>query len=376
MITDGDAEGLRSIRGQLLPLSAAPVAMRLYRGWLRRRIRAQGESKTRVNDLTRRLFLRLVAAAAVPAVGRFARAENYPARPVRIIVGFAAGGPTDIVARLIGQRLTERLGQQFIVENRTGAATNIATETVVRAPADGHTLLLTNAANAINATLYANLGFDFIRDIVPVAGISLNPLVMEVSPSFPAETVPEFIAYAKANPGTINFSSGGVGAPNHMAGELFKRMTGVDMVHVPYRGEAPALTDLIGGRVQVMFGVVAASIEVIRAGRLRALGVTSTKRLAALPAIPAVADFVPGYEASQWYGVGAPKNTPAEIVERLNAEITAALADQKIQARLADLASLPMPMTSPESEKFIAAEIEKWAKVVKLAGIKPDLTGQ
>jgi tripartite-type tricarboxylate transporter receptor subunit TctC len=303
---------------------------------------------------------------------RIARAENYPTRSVRIIVGFAAGGPTDIVGRLIGQWLTERLGQQFVIENRTGAATNIATATVVRAPADGYTLLLTNAANAINATLYANLSFNFIRDIVPVAGISLNPLVMEVNPSFPAETVPEFIAYAKANPGTVNFSSGGVGAPNHMAGELFKRMTGVDMVHVPYRGEAPALTDLIGGRVQVMFGVVAASIEAIRAGRLRALGVTSSKRLAALPAVPAVADFVPGYEANQWYGVGAPKNTPAEIVERLNMEITAALADQQLQARLADLASLAMPMTSAECETFIAAETEKWAKVVKLAGIKPD----
>jgi tripartite-type tricarboxylate transporter receptor subunit TctC len=329
-----------------------------------------------INDLPRRRFLHLAAAVAVPAVVRVARAENYPTRPVRIIVGFAAGGPTDIVARVIGQWLSERLGQQFIVENRTGAATNVATETVVRAPADGYTLLLTNAANAINATLYQNLSFNFIRDIVPVAGISLNPLVMEIDPSFPARTVPEFIAYAKANPGRINFASGGVGAPNHMAGELFKSMTGVNMVHVPYRGEAPALIDLIGGRMQVMFGVAAASIESIRAGRLRALGVTSTKRLAALPDVPTVGDFVPGYEASQWYGLGAPRNTPAETVERLNREITGALADEKIQARLADLVSLAMPMTPAECGKFIATETEKWAKVVKLADVKPDLTGQ
>jgi tripartite-type tricarboxylate transporter receptor subunit TctC len=328
-----------------------------------------------IHDLPRRRFLHLAAAVAVPCVARVARAEHYPTRPVRIIVGFAAGGPTDIVARVIGQWLSERLGQQFIVENRTGAATNIATETVVRAPADGHTLLLTNAANAINATLYQNLSFNFIRDIVPVAGISLNPLVMEVDPSFPAKTVSEFIAYAKANPGRINFASGGVGAPNHMAGELFKSMTGVNMVHVPYRGEAPALIDLIGGRVQVMFGVAAASIESIRAGRIRALGVTSAKRLAALPDVPTVGDFVPGYEASQWYGVGAPRNTPAETVERLNKEITGALAGEKIQARLADLVSMAMPMTPDECRRFVAAETEKWARVVKLTNVKPDLNG-
>jgi tripartite-type tricarboxylate transporter receptor subunit TctC len=328
-----------------------------------------------INDLPRRRFLYLAAAAA-PAVVRVARAENYPTRPVRIIVGFAAGGPTDSIARVIGQWLSEHLGQQFIVENRTGAATNIAAETVARAPADGHTLLLTNAANAINATLYQDLSFNFVRDIVPVAGISLNPLVMETDPSFPATTVPAFIAYAKANPGRINFASGGAGAPNHMAGELFKSMTRINMVHVPYRGEAPALIDLMGGRVQAMFGVAAASIESIRAGRIRALGVTSAKRLAALPDVPTVGDFVPGYEASQWYGVGAPRNTPAEIVERLNAEITGALADENIRARLANLASLPMPMTPDECAKFIAAETEKWAKVVKVADIKPDLTGQ
>jgi tripartite-type tricarboxylate transporter receptor subunit TctC len=329
-----------------------------------------------INDLPRRRFLRLAAAIAIPAVVRVARAENYPTLPVRIIVGFPAGGPTDIVARVIGQWLSERLGQPFIVENRTGAATNIATETVVRAPADGHTLLLINAANAISATLYQNLSFNFIRDIVPVAGISLNPLVMEIEPSFPARTVPEFIAYAKANPGRINFASGGVGAPNHMAGELFKTMTGVDMVHVPYRGEAPALIDLIGGRVQVMFGVAASSIESIRAGRLRALAVTSTRRLAALPDVPTVGDFVPGYEASQWYGVGAPRNTPPAIVERLNVEIAGALAVQKIQAHLADLVSTAMPMTPDECRRFVAAETEKWARVVKLANLKPDLTGQ
>ncbi len=329
-----------------------------------------------INDLPRRRFLHLAVAVAVPAVVRVVRAENYPTRPVRIIVGFAAGGPTDIVARVIGQWLSERLGQQFIVENRTGAATNVATETVVRAPADGYTLLLTNAANVINATLYQKLSFNFVRDIVPVAGISLNPLVMEVDPSLPATTVPAFIAYAKTNPGRINFASGGAGAPNHMAGELFKSMTGINMVHVPYRGEAPALIDLMGGRVQVMFGVAAASIDSIRAGRIRALGVTSAKRLAALPDVPTVGDFVPGYEASQWYGVGAPRNTPPDIVERLNTEITGALADGQIRARVANLASLPMPMTPAECARFIAAETEKWAKVVKLADIKPDLTGQ
>jgi tripartite-type tricarboxylate transporter receptor subunit TctC len=277
---------------------------------------------------------------------------------------------------MIGHWLSERLGQQFVIENRTGAATHIATETVAHAPADGHTLLLINAANAINATLYENLSFNFIRDIVPVAGISLNPLVIELYPSLPAATIPEFIAYAKANPGRINFASGGVGAPNHMAGELFKVMTSIDMVHVPYRGETPALADLIAGRVQVMFGVLAASIEFIRAGRLRAIGVTSAERLPDLPDVPAVKDFVPGYAASQWYGIGAPKDTPTEIIERLNAEITGALADRTIRARFADLASLPMPMTPAECRKFIAAETEKWGKVVKLAGIKPDLTGQ
>jgi tripartite-type tricarboxylate transporter receptor subunit TctC len=323
--------------------------------------------------LPRRRFLHLAAGvAALPGVSCMAKAESYPTRPVRFIVGYAAGGPSDIVARLLGQWLSERLGQQFIVENRTGAATNIATEVVVRAPADGYALLLTNAANAINATLYDNLSFNFIRDIEPVAGVSLNPLVMEVNPSLPAKTVAEFIAYAKSNPGKVNFASGGVGAPNHMAAELFKAMAGVDLVHVPYRGEAPALIDLIGGRVQVMFGVITASIEYIRAEKLRALAVTSTKPLAALPGIPTVSDFVPGYEASQWYGIGAPRNTSAEIVSTLNTAIKAALEDPEIKARLADLVSVPMPMTPAEDAKFNVAETEKWARVIRAANIKPE----
>jgi tripartite-type tricarboxylate transporter receptor subunit TctC len=321
----------------------------------------------------RRRLLRLAAGAlAIPAVMRVARAQTYPTGPVRVIVGFAAGGPTDVFARLISRWLSERLGQQFFVENRSGAATNTATEAVVHAPADGHTLLLTNAANAINATLYENLSFNFIRDIVPVAGISLNPLVMEVNPALPIATIPEFIAYAKANSGKLNFSSGGTGAPNHMAGELFKAMTGVDIIHVPYRGEAPALADLIAGRVHVMFGVIAASIAPIRAGLLRAVAVSSAKRLEALPDIPPVADFVPNYEANQWYGVGAPKNTPADIVDLLNTEITAALGDTNIRARFADLVSVAMPMTPAQCRLFIAAETEKWRNVVEFARIKPD----
>jgi tripartite-type tricarboxylate transporter receptor subunit TctC len=290
---------------------------------------------------------------------------------VHIIVGFAAGGPTDIVARLLGQWLSERFGQQFIIENRTGAATNIATEAVVRAPADGYTLLLTNAANTINVTLYDNLSFSFICDIEQVAGISLNPLVMGVNPSLPIKTVPEFIAYAKSNAGKINFASGGVGAPNHMAAELFKAQAGVNMVHVPYRGEALALTDLIGGQVEILFSVIAGSIEHIRTGSLRALAVTSAKRLAALPDVPTVGEFVPGYEASQWYGIGVPRNTPAEIVDKLNAEINAALEDPRIRARLEGFVSVPMSMTRAQVTKFVAAEADKWAKLVKFAGLKP-----
>jgi tripartite-type tricarboxylate transporter receptor subunit TctC len=301
-----------------------------------------------------------------------ATAESYPMRPVHILVGFAAGGPTDLVARLIGQWLSVRLGQQFIIENRTGAATNIAAEVVARAPADGYTLLLTNAANAINATLYDNLSFSFTSDIVPVAGISINPLVMEVNPSLPAKTVPEFIAYARSNPGKINFASGGIGAPNHMAAELFKVMAGVNMVHVPYRGEALALTDLIGGHVQVLFAVATGSIEYIRAGRLRALAVTSAGRLGTLSDIPTIGEFVPGYEASQWYGIGAPKGTSVEIVDKLNTEINAALNDPKIKARLESLVSMPMPMTPTEALKFTVAQTNKWAELVKFVGLKPN----
>ena len=288
--------------------------------------------------LPRRKFLHLAAgAAALPAVSRVAWAQAYPTRPVRIIVGLPPGGATDIVARLIGQWLSERLGQPFVIENRPGAGTNIGTEAVVRAPPDGYTLLLVGRRNAINATLYDKLNFNFIRDIAPVAGIIRVPLVMVVNPSVPAKTVPEFIAYAKANPGKINMASAGIGTPGHVAGELFKMMAGVDMVHVPYRGAAPALTDLLGGQVQVMFGTTVSSIEHIRAGKLRALAVTTATRSEALPDIPTVGEFVPGYEASAVFGIGAPRNTPAEIVDKLNKEINAALADPKIKARLADL---------------------------------------
>jgi tripartite-type tricarboxylate transporter receptor subunit TctC len=288
----------------------------------------------------RRNFLHLAAgAAALLAASRIARAQAYPTRPVRIVVGFAPGGGVDIIARLIGQWLSERLGQQFIIENRPGAGTNIATEAVVRAPPDGYTLLLVNAANAVNATLYDNLSFNFVRDIAPVAGIMAASSVMVVHPSVPAKTVPEFIAYAKANPGKINMASGGVGSPSHVAGELFKMMAGVGMIHVPYRGLAPALTDLLGGQVQVIFGAVTSSIEYIKAGRLRALAVTTAKRSEVLPDLPTVGEFVPGYEASQWYGLGVAKNAPTEIIDRLNKEINVALADPNMKARLADLVS-------------------------------------
>jgi tripartite-type tricarboxylate transporter receptor subunit TctC len=323
--------------------------------------------------LHRRTFLHLAAgAAALPVVSRIARAQAYPSRPVRIVVGFAAGGGVDIVARLIGQWLSERLGQQFVIENRPGAATNIGTEAVVRSPADGYTLLVADASAAINATLYDKLNFNFIRDIAPVAGIIRVANVMEVNPSFPAKTVPEFIDYAKANPGKINFASGGNGAPPHVSGELFKMMTGVDIVHIPYRGLAPALTDLIGGQVQVMFGTMPPSIEYIRAGKLRALAVTTATRSAALPDIPTVGEFVPGYEASTWYGVGAPKNTPVEVIETLNKEINAAFADPKMKARLADLGGILLPGSPADFGKLIADETEKWAKVVKFSGAKPD----
>jgi len=291
---------------------------------------------------------------------------------VRIVVGYAAGGGTDIVARLIGQWLSERLGQQFVIENRTGAATNIGTEAVVRAPADGYTLLLAHTANAINATLYEKLNFNFIRDITPVAGIIRVPSVMVVNPSLPAKTVPEFIAYAKANPGKINMGSGGAGGPDHMSGELFKTMTGVNMIHVPYRGLSPALSDLLGGQVQVIFSSLPAAIEYIRAGKLRALAVTTATRFEGAPDIPTVGDVVPGYEASQWYGVGAPNNTPVEIVDKLNKEINAGLVNPKLRAQLADLGGTVLPGSAGDFGKLIAEETEKWGKVVKFSGAKAD----
>jgi tripartite-type tricarboxylate transporter receptor subunit TctC len=322
---------------------------------------------------SRRRFLHLAAgASALPAVSRIARAQSYPTRPVHLIVPFAPGGTTDILARLMGQWLSERLGQQLIIENRPGAGSNIGTEAVVRAPADGYTLLMVSITAAVNATLYDNLNFNFIRDIAPLASIMRVPNVMEVNPSVTARTVPEFIAYAKANPGKINMASVGNGSSPHVFGELFKAMTCIDMVHVPYRGGAPALTDLLGGQVQVMFDNVTNSIEYIRAGRLRPLAVTTASRSEALPDIPTIGEFVPGYEASAWFGVGAPKSTPAEIIDKLNKEVNAALADAKVRARLADLGSVPMPMTPAEFGKFIGDETEKWGKVVKFAGIKAE----
>jgi tripartite-type tricarboxylate transporter receptor subunit TctC len=305
-------------------------------------------------------------------VSRVAWAQAYPTRPVRWIVGFPPGGATDLTARLLGQWLSERLGQQFVIENRPGAGSNIGTEAVVRAPPDGYTLFLAYSANAINATLYDKLNFSFIRDIAPVAAINREPLVMLVNPSFPAKTVPEFIAYAKANPGKINFASGGNGTPPHVSGELFNMVTGVNLVHVPYRGGGPALTDLLGGQVQAMFVAISASIEYVRAGNLRPLAVTTASRSDALPDIPTVGDFIPGYEASTWSGIGAPKGTPAEIIDKLNKEINAGLVDPKVKARLANMGSTALPGSPADFGKLIAEETEKWAKVVKLSGAKPD----
>jgi tripartite-type tricarboxylate transporter receptor subunit TctC len=325
--------------------------------------------------LPRRQFLHLAAGvAALPAVPRVANAQQtYPMRPVHLMVGQAAGSSSDILARLMGQWLSERLGQQFIVEDRPGAGGNIATEAVVRAPADGYTLLLVNSQNAISATLYDKLSFNFIRDIAPVAGIMRAPLVMEVHPSFPAKTVPEFISFAKDNPGKITMASAGNGGPQHVAGELFKMMSGVNMLHVPYRGSTPALTDLLGGQVQVMFDVTPSSLQYIRAGKLRPLAVTTAARLEVLPDIPTVGEFLPGYEASGWLGLGAPQNTPAEIIDKLNRDINAALADPKIKARLADLGGAVLLAGSPaDFGKHVAEETEKWAKVVKFSGAKPD----
>ncbi|HZL61044.1 MAG TPA: tripartite tricarboxylate transporter substrate binding protein [Pseudolabrys sp.] len=323
--------------------------------------------------LPRRLFLQLAgAAAAFPVLPQIARAEGYPVRPVHLIVGFPAGGPQDIVMRLIGQWLSERLGQSFIIENRPGASGNVGAETVVRAAPDGYTLLSVSSPNAINATLYKNLNFNFIRDIAPVASIMRVPLVMEVNPSVPVKTVPEFIAYAKANPGKVNYASAGIGTPQHVSAEMFKMMTGVEMVHVPYRGAAPALTDLIGGQVQVMIDTTPASMQHIRSGRLRPLAVTTATRADALPDLPTVGDFVPGYEATSWFGIGAPKDTPPEIIATLNKEINAAIADPKIKARLIDLGGTVLPGSPADFGKLIAAETEKWAKVVKFSGAKPD----
>lgn len=321
----------------------------------------------------RREFLQLAAgAAALPVLSCLARAQTYPARPVRIVVPVPPGGALDILARLIGQWLSERLGQSFVIENRPGAATNIGIEAVVRAPADGYTLLLIPGSVAVNATLYEKLNFNFIRDIAPIAMISRLPLVMVVNPSVPANTIAEFIAYAKARPGKINMASGGTGTPQHMAGELFKIMTGVEMVHVPYHGGGPAMTDLLGGQVQVYFSPLPESIEMIRAGKVRALAVTTAERVTALAQIPTVAESLPGFEASTWQGIGAPKNTPAEIVDRLNKEINAALTDPRIQSRLADLGSVPTPISPAEFKNHIVAETEKWAKVVSAANIKPN----
>ena len=323
--------------------------------------------------LPRRRFLHLAAgAAALPVLSCIARAQAYPSRPVRIVVPFAAGGATDIIARLIGQWLSERLGQQFVIENRPGAGSNIGTEVVVNAPPDGYTLLLVGASSAINATLYEKLSFNFLRDIAPVSGIISIPFIMAVNPSFPAKTVSEFIAYARANPGKVNMASGGNGTAGHLSGELFKMMAGINMVHVPYRGEAPALTDMLGGQVQAMFGTMPASIEYVRAGKLRPLAVTSARRSELLPDLPTVGDFVPGYETSALQGVGAPRNTPAEIINKLNKEINAGLADPKIKARLTDLGGTVLPGSPADFGKLIADETEKWGKVVRAANIKPE----
>jgi tripartite-type tricarboxylate transporter receptor subunit TctC len=322
--------------------------------------------------LPRRQFLHLAAgAAALPVRPRIARAQTYPTRPVRIIVGFPPAGGNDISARLIGQWLSERLGQSFIVENRSGAASNIATEAVTRAFPDGYTLLSVGTPNAVNATLDDNLNFNFIQDIAPVAGIARVPNVMSVSPSFPARTVPEFIAYAKANPGKINFGSGGNGTTAHMAGELFKMLAGVNMLHVPYRGEALALTDLLGGQLQVVFGTMPSSAEFVKGGRLRALAVTSAARSDVLPDIPSLSDLLPSYESSFWGGLGTPKNTPTEIVDKLNKEINAGLADPKFKARFAELGATPLPGTPTDFGTLIANETEKWGKVVRFSGAKP-----
>jgi tripartite-type tricarboxylate transporter receptor subunit TctC len=344
---------------------------------IEKRAKARGDqrkpnARRAVMKLPRRRFLQMAAGvAALPALPRIAWAQAYPLRPVRVIVGFPPGGVSDITARHMGQWLSERLGQPFVIENRPGAGGNIATEAVVNAAPDGYALLLVDASAAPNATLYDNLNFNFIRDIAPVAGIVRIPAVMVVNPSVPANTLPEFIAYAKANPGKVNFASAGIGSPPHLAGELFNMSAGVKMVHVPYRGGAPALTDLLRGQVQVMFTSLP-TIEYIRAGKLRPLAVAGATRSPALPDVPTVGDVLPGYEASTWNGVGAPKNAPAEIIDRLNTEINAGLADPKMEARFADLGGLLLPGSPADFAKLIAEETEKWGKVIKAANIKPE----
>ena len=324
-------------------------------------------------EIPRRQILHLAGgAAALPALSRIARAQAYPSRPVRIVVGFPPGGSNDTLARPMGQWLSQRLGRPFIVENRAGAGGNLATAAVVRAPADGYTLLLVGPTQVMNVALYDHLNFDFLRDIAPIGGITFAPLVMVINPSFPVKTVAEFIAYAKANPGRINYASSGNGTSNHVVGELFKIMTGVDIVHVPYRGGGPALTDLLGGQVQMMFATISSSIGYIRAGNLRVLAVTTAKRSDALPDVPTVSETVAGFEANDWYGLGVTKGTPANIVDKLNMEINAALVDPTMKERLAVLGGAPMPMTPSGFGKLMAGETEKWAKVIKFAGIKAE----
>jgi tripartite-type tricarboxylate transporter receptor subunit TctC len=326
-----------------------------------------------MSKLPRRGFLHLVTgAAALPALSRPAAAQAYPSRPVRWIVGFAPGGGNDLVARLVGQRLSERLGQAFVIENRPGAAGNLAADTVIHARPDGYTLLLVSSNNATNAALYDNLGFDFLRDIAPVAGIGRTPLVMAVNPSVPAKTVPEFIAYAKSNPGKVNMGSAGTGGIGQFAGEQFKMMTGVDMTHVPYRGNGPALAGLLGGEVHVLFPSLASALEFVSTGKLRALGIAGAQRAEKLPALPTVAESVPGFEASTWYGVGAPKGTPASIIDKLHAEIDAVLAEPQLRTRFAELGDVAVPMTPAAFGQYVAAETDKWRKVVKFAGVKPE----
>jgi tripartite-type tricarboxylate transporter receptor subunit TctC len=321
--------------------------------------------------ITRRNVLQL-AAGALPAMPRVARAQTYPTRLVRLVIGFPAGGAGDILARLIGQRLQERLGQPFVIENRPGAASNVAAEAVAKAPADGYTLYWTTSANAISVALYEKLNYDFVRDFAPVAGVMRGPLIMEVTPSLPVNTVSDLVAYAKANPGKLNMASAGNGSTSHLAGELFKMMTDISMVHVPYRGSAPALTDRIGGQIQVMFDNITSSIEHIRAGKLRALAVTTATRSPSLPNLPAIDEYIRGYEASGWFGISAPKSTPVDIINNLNREIDAGLVETKLAVRFADLGGVALTGSASDFGKLVADETEKWAKVVKFAGIRAD----